>query len=116
MLTTYTVISPDGTQTHGDVDFPENPGFHLLRALISPLIGNEPIEHVAVLHLGLRCDMFVSELGHLTTDTRRAPMPLNPSATAIYRNAAMTHEPALDPNTLPTIVGPAVLFDRIVWT
>lgn len=46
-------------------------------------------------------------------------LPRNEAATAIYRRATILGRTAIkydgDPETLPAIYGPAVLFDRRVW-
>ena len=39
----------------------------------------------------------------------------NEAATAIYRNNVLSQVPGKEPETLPCIVGPAVLFSRRVW-
>lgn len=82
---------------------------------VRPLF-DEEIEHVAVLYNGQRRDMFVGE-----TSATNARHIRNVRATAIYRNATLTRDAALtirrDPEDLPAISGPAVLFpDTIVWT
>jgi hypothetical protein len=91
--------------------------FEELNALIPPLISPpghiEPMEHVSVLFNGGPADMFVSELGTLPM-TYRGPLSLNPIATGIYRNAAISQGKLA--HELPPIHGTAVLFDQIVWT
>ncbi|CCF19137.1 protein of unknown function [Pseudorhizobium banfieldiae] len=73
---------------------------------------DEPFEHVAVLFEGNRRDMFVGETSSINGRHIR-----NIRGTAIYRNNALTREPGLDPESIPAISGPVVLFpDRIVWT
>jgi hypothetical protein len=42
-------------------------------------------------------------------------LPRNEAATLIYRRNAMLHQGVKDPEEVSFIVGPAVLFDRIVW-
>jgi hypothetical protein len=113
--TTFTVIHVDGSQTDGEVIWPECPGIKLIEECVQPLIDGEPIEQVSVLYRGRRHDMFVSELGHVALTTR-PPLPRNETATAIYRRAALERHPERDPEDLPWIAGPAILFDRIVWT
>jgi hypothetical protein len=81
---------------------------------VRPLF-DEGVEHVAVLHNGQRRDMFVGE-----TSATNGRHIRNVRATAIYRNATLQREAALttrrDPEELPAISGPAVLFpDTIVW-
>lgn len=71
---------------------------------------DEPIEHVTVLWEGRRADMFVGETSAINGRHIR-----NFRATAIYRAAALAHDPTRDPESLPAISGPAVLFDDRVW-
>jgi hypothetical protein len=72
---------------------------------------DEPWEHVAVLHGGERRDMFVGETSAINGRHIR-----NIRATEIYRNNTLTQSPGVDPESLPTISGPALLFpDTIVW-
>lgn len=74
-------------------------------------IFDEDFEHVAVLFEGTRRDMFVGETSSINGRHIR-----NVRATEIYRNNTMTHHPGTDPESLPAISGPAVLFpDFIVW-
>lgn len=55
-------------------------------------------------------DMFIDEDGHSRDRPRR-----NEKATAIYRANWLRQHPSTDPETLPWIAGPAVLFDKRVW-
>ena len=97
----------------------EAPGLKALQAIIDPLLDGADLEHVTVLAAfeagGVleALDMFVSERGHLDG------LPRNNRATAIYRQATMLGESAAptphDPEELPFIAGPAVLFNRRVW-
>ena len=59
--------------------------------------------------LGEWTDMFVDEMGAL----RR--LPRNDAATRIYRNGFLSKRPDDDPEKLPYIAGPAVVFLRPVW-
>lgn len=93
----------------GTVTWPKEPGYHKIKDLVSPLIGGGFIEHVSVLHDGRPRDMFVDGDGH------QKGMPRNERATAIYRTYAMSRNPGGDPEDLPSIVGPAVLFTKRVW-
>jgi hypothetical protein len=54
-------------------------------------------------------DMFVDE------DSHGRERPRNEAATTIYRANALRQFPGTDPESLPWIAGPAVLFDRRVW-
>lgn len=64
MLTAYRIILPgDGRTERREIEWPRAPGYLAIAALIEPLLGNEPLEQVSVLHEGQRRDMFVSEYG-----------------------------------------------------
>lgn len=99
----------DGPVQTGSIEWPHEPGFDAINKLVQPLIGGGNIEHVAVLHDGQRRDMFVDDEGHVKG------LPRNDRATSIYRTNTMTREPGCDPEALPHIAGPAVLFTRRVW-
>jgi hypothetical protein len=91
----------------------------MLRELINPLFNGGRLEHVTVLadyDNGLnfnRADMFVGDAG------QRKDLPRNDAATVIYRRATLCGRSATpipnDPEELPFIQGPAVLFSRRVW-
>ena len=109
-MTTITVMRPDAEpETQEVVGLKAEPGYQALKAIVEPLIDGAPLEHVTVLHDGERRDMFVDECGSLNG------LPRNEAATAIYRNNWLTQNPKADPESLPAIYGPAVLFSRRVW-
>lgn len=114
MLTAYTVLRPDGTREEGSVDWPREPTFEQIKALVGPHLNGDPLEHVTVLHQGQRTDMFVSEYGHLAR-AGRGPLPRNDAATTTYRAAWLSTHPGDNPESMPFIAGPAILFDRRVW-
>lgn len=114
MKTSYTIIRVGTEPEQVETELPDYPGYDKIKRIIGPLIGFEPLEHVAVLHDGERTDMFVSELGSLALTTR-PPLPRNEAATAIYRNNWLTRNPGTDPESMPAIYGTAILFDRRVW-
>jgi hypothetical protein len=115
-LTTYLVMYPDGMRTVYACDMSEEPTLRELRDAVLPhLRQGAEMEHVSVLKPGSekhpqRADMFVDELGQLLD------LPHNSLASAIYRAAHLLQHPEDDPEALPDIRGPAVLFDRVVWT
>lgn len=116
MKTTYEVyyVGRADPEVH-EVDWPKEPTLAMINALVDPLIGGEPMEHVTLLHAGERRDMFVSEIGNMYLTTRD-PLPINDAATAIYRHYWLRQHPGTNPDTLPDIHGTAVLFvNRIVW-
>ncbi|MGH6714927.1 MAG: hypothetical protein ACREDC_01935 [Bradyrhizobium sp.] len=114
-MTNFIIIPVAGEEIQGEIDWGHDPGFRSIKTLVEPLLGlGEPFEHVTVLHEGRRVDMFVSELGRVSLATR-APLPINPRATKIYRCNWLTEYPDDDPNSLPAIAGVAVLFLQRVW-
>ena len=117
----YTIFRADGSQEPGCVDWPENPVFKVIRALVEPIVGG-PMEHVTVLDPAKidadevdpqadRRDLFVDEMAHV----RETPKPRNEAATRIYRANWLRAHPDDEPEELPFIAGDAVLFERIVW-
>lgn len=77
--------------------------------ILRGLLDGADYEHVAVLHDGKRADMFVDE------ESACKGLPRNEAATSVYRCNTLTQRPETDPETLPAIYGPAVLFDVRVW-
>lgn len=122
MIWAYTIYRPDGSEEQGSVDWPEDPGYALIRALLEPIVAG-PLEHVTVLDptkvdadevdpQADRRDMFVDEMGHVR---KTGPRPRNEAATRIYRANWMRAHPDQEPESLPFIAGTAVLFERIIW-
>lgn len=109
MKTTYTVIKPDGTQTDGEVDWPKEPGYTKIAALVRPLLDGAELEHVNVLFQNTPHDMFVDEEG-LNKGLKR-----NEKATAIYRRYWTGIHPDRDPESISYIAGTAIIFHRRVW-
>lgn len=110
IMTPYSVLQPNGTEIHGCVGWENDPGYTKIAALVEPLLDGADLEHVNVFHEGRYTDMFVDECSRLKG------LPRNEKATAIYRNNWLTHvDPKADPESLPFIAGPAILFFRKVW-
>jgi hypothetical protein len=115
METKIRIIRPDGEEEVRDIDMPRDPGYVALRELLAPLLDRGPLERVVVLadfeggNDFAPTDMFVDENGHLKS------LPRNEKATSIYRCASLQRSPDMDPESIPFIVGPAVLFNRRVW-
>jgi hypothetical protein len=108
--TEYTIIRANGDEEVHTIELPEVPDYFQLKAIVQPIIGeHNDFERVAVLYQEQPTDMFVDELGVLKN------LPRNERATAIYRNNWLKQKPGTHPETLPWIVGPAVLFSRRVW-
>lgn len=109
MKTKMIIMKANGTSEEREIDLPEDPGYDVLASLIRPLLDGADLEHVSVLHDGPK-DMFVDD------DGLAKELPRNEAATRVYRNNWLTQHPEDAPETLPEIVGPAVLFpDRRVW-
>lgn len=106
------ILRPDGTRETRTLGLHEMPPAIPLRDVVRELLGIGAAwpEHVAVLHEGRRADMFVHEDGH------GERLPRNEAATAIYRAWHLSQNPGEDPEASPWIAGPAVIFDRIVWS
>lgn len=108
--TEFTIIRANGDEETRSAELPADPDYFQLKALINPIIGERnDFERVAVLHKDKAVDMFVDENGQLKG------LPRNERATAIYRNNYLKQNPGTNPETLPWIVGPAVVFSRRVW-
>ncbi|MEN5275785.1 hypothetical protein ABE527_02430 [Brucella sp. TWI432] len=72
---------------------------------------DEDIERVNVLYLGEYRDMFIGATSSINGRHIR-----NIRATEIYRNNMIVNVPGTDPDSLPALSGPAVLFpDYQVW-
>jgi len=107
--TIMTIIFANGGTSEHPIDLPQDPGYDRLKALVDPHLDGGRLERVAVLHDGHACDMFVDD------ESIAKGLPKNRKATAIYRNNWLTQHPEDDPDDLPAIYGPAVLFSRRVW-
>lgn len=109
MLTKLTIYRPAELPEEREEDWPEAPGYRFLVEKLGPLIRGD-IERVNVFWEGRYTDMFVDEVGQLKG------LDHNEAATAIYRNNWLTHQdPKADPDSLPSVVGVAVLVSRQVW-
>lgn len=109
-MTVITIMRPGMPEEVREVELPAAPGYRKLDELLRPLLDGNDLERVNVFWSGAYTDMFVDE-----TSALKGP-PRNEAATAIYRNNWLTHqEPGADPESLPAIYGPAVLFNRRVW-
>ena len=106
----YRVISAAGAETKHTAQMAHSPTLKELHDTVEPHLGGNGMEHVLVLLAGRPADMFVDEIGVLKG------LPRNEKATLIYRANWMARHPADNPETLPEIAGPVVIFDEIVWT
>ena len=120
IATAYTVLFADGSSYKANIDWPRQPGLDRIHALVEPLLGNEPAEHVCILMPPPRDpsfvvgDMFVSEFGALRWKDRNR-LPENAAASEHYHRATLTRAPNARPGDLPTIHGIAIVFHRKVW-
>lgn len=106
--TTMLILFANGGSSTFTLELAEDPGYDRLRALAGPHIDGD-WEHVTVLYQGKRADMFVDG------ESVRKGLPPNAKATEVYRAAWMAQHPGANPEELPAIYGPAVVFDRQVW-
>lgn len=117
--TIFRFIPADSTQPEREdtIDWPEDPGFAAIDALVRPLLGGAEIEHVTIWLTsdyapgdGEYTDMFVDEIGQIKG------LPANERATRIYHANILTHRPDLAGQwNLSPIHGDAVVFLRRVW-
>jgi hypothetical protein len=111
METFYTILRVDGSSERLSVDWPRDPEYEQIRALVEPILGGAMMEHVYILgDKGEPQDMFVDEIGHWKN------LSVNHEATRLYRRATLLRRPEVSPEELNYIVGAAVVFDRIIWT
>jgi hypothetical protein len=115
METKVLIMTPDQPNEHRIFELPERPSYHEIAELMQLLIGCEHCEHVNVLAdfaggvAFKHSDMFVDEIG------QQKRLPRNENATVVYRRNALLHQGVRDPESLPSIVGVAVLFERRIW-
>lgn len=113
METKYTILIPGEPARDASVDVPVQPSYGDFKRTIGPILtANIPgeWEHVTImLPDGNRSDMFVDE------NFLARGLPRNPEATEHYRRATMTREPKTNPEDLPPILGPAIVFHRRIW-
>ncbi|WP_141688512.1 hypothetical protein [Bradyrhizobium paxllaeri] len=105
----YRVLTPDGRKIDSVATLPSHPSPNDVRQVVNHLLDGGAAEHVVVLQKDRRTDMFVDEQSHLKHLRR------NEAATALFRAAALRGNPHRDPETLPYIAGPAIVFDEPVW-
>jgi hypothetical protein len=109
--TKYRVIPETGSFADHEIMLEKKPVYADLRGVVEPHLGGANLMHVRVLCplLGAWTDMFIDEMGALKR------LPRNDAATTIYRNGFLSKNPDDDPEKLPYIAGPAVVFFRPVW-
>jgi hypothetical protein len=76
---------------------------------IRPLLDGGSLMKVGIVIGGEERDIFVDDLGGMKD------LPRNELATHLYRGHYLANHPGTDPESLPIIYGPAVLFDEQVW-
>jgi hypothetical protein len=113
MRTPYQVILPKDkflSRETENIDWPEDPGYELISALVYPILGpNRYLEHVVVWFKDDYTDMFVDDSGSIHG------LPVNEVATRIYHANMRRQNPNADTSDWPKIHGPAILFHRPVW-
>jgi hypothetical protein len=111
ITTIYRVFAETGAYADHEIQMAKEPVYEDLRRLIEPHLCGARLMRVRVLcpTLGDWVDMFIDDMGALKR------LPRNDAATTIYRNGHLSKNPNDDPETLPYIAGPAVVFLRPVW-
>ncbi len=114
-MANYRILKVDGTETAGVfTPIADKPLYPQLREMIARILQEQRpgshLEHVAVLHQGKRCSMFVDEDGVANG------LPINQRATSVYWAASTARGDPPDPVTAPRIHGLAILFDRNMWS
>jgi hypothetical protein len=109
----YRVFRPNGTMLDGVIEWRHGPSKDEVIGLVKRYMPDFDPEHVAVCWEGASRDMFVIDLADHRIE--EAAMPLNRYATKLYRNALLIEDPTVMFDSLPTILGDAVIFDQRVW-
>jgi hypothetical protein len=109
--TTYRVFGETGVVADHAILMERKPLYDELRSLIEPHLDGAAAMHVRVLcpHLNAWTDMFIDAVGAIKG------LPRNDAATKIFRYASLSKHPDDDPEKLPYIAGPAVVFLRSIW-
>jgi hypothetical protein len=109
--TIYRVFGETGVFADHEILMERKPVYDELRSLIEPHLGGAAGMHVRVLcpHLNAWTDMFIDAVGAMKC------LPRNDAATKIFRYASLSKHPGDDPEKLPYIVSPAVVFLRSIW-
>ena len=104
----YRVFGPGKSGSVHRVEMSRTPTVAEIKAALRPHLEGGTPEHVIVLLDGRPADMFVDEMA-----TAKG-LPRNEEATKVYRaNWLKRHRQ--DPETMPFIAGPAVLFEDLIW-
>jgi hypothetical protein len=114
VIVKYQVLGILGAPKEMECEFKTRAGSTLdnIRKVVEPHLQGGRMERVRVFHNDIYTDMFVDDNG------QEKNLPRNEKATRIYRNNVLTHEPGEypDPEVLPYVYGPAVLFLTPVWS
>lgn len=109
MKTRYTVYRVGAEPVDAEVNWPAEPSYQEIKALIRALLDGAHMEHVSVLYEGKRADMFVDDEG------MNKRLPRNEVPTRIYRGNWLAQHPGTEPESMSAIHGTAILFHRRVW-
>ena len=111
MRTTYQIIPPTGDIENCEVEWPRDPGLATISEIVMPVLTRARMhcnfEHVAVLHDGKPCSMFVDDEGLIRHQL------INLRATEVYHAASKSR--GMNTRFAGRIHGIAILFDRNVW-
>jgi hypothetical protein len=106
--TRYRVFTVSGLSVDHEVLMERNPIHEELFDLVEPHLGGASPMHIRVLcpYTNVWTDMFIDNMAALKR------LPRNEEATKIFRNGYLAKRPNDDPEKLPYIAGPAVVFLR----
>jgi hypothetical protein len=109
--TIYRVFTETGTFADHQILLGKKPIYEELCTLVEPHLGGARPMHIRVLcpMLGKWTDMFIDDMGALKR------LPRNEAATKIFRNGFAPKHLNDNPEKLPYIAGPAVVFLRPLW-
>lgn len=109
MQTTMLILKVDGTELSVTIDMDKKPTLTEIWAALKPYLDGAAPEHINVKVDSGYTDMFVDD------DGLGKRLPRNEKATAIYRRNWLEKYPQTNPERMPYIAGPAVVFSRRVW-
>jgi hypothetical protein len=105
IATALVVIRPEGPIEDATAMLPEVPTVLELRAVLDPIIGG-CFERISIVDADGPRDMFGHECGAIDG------LPVNPTATRLFRAAHLSANPGMNRDDLPEIYGTVVLFQR----
>lgn len=112
MRTAFNVLLPTVAPLRRTIDCPRYLTADWIDALCAPYFDGYQPTRLRVRHNDRPCDMFVPQLPEARLG--RSITRINPIATSLWRAKLRADQPELDPDSLPAILGAAILFERCV--